>query len=81
MAKAQAFPKVKTIGTIVGFGKKKGCCDFKLAGVKITGTQFEKLGDMIDEGDPVDITLQKRQATMAAVKETGSAASIPFEED
>lgn len=65
MAQTQAFPKVKTTGTVTDFTKKKGSCNFKLSGVKIGGEQFEHIADMIDEGDPVTVTLQKKQSTMA----------------
>jgi hypothetical protein len=75
MAK-ETFPNVKTVGTITEFKKKKGCADFKLVGVKITGSQFERIGDMIDEGDPVDVTLQVKQATLAESGKKSMAQTV-----
>jgi hypothetical protein len=64
MANKETFPKIKTEAKVTEFKKKKGCCDFKLVDAEITGSQFEKISDIIDEGDAVLVTLQKKQGTL-----------------
>jgi len=63
MAK-EAFAKIKTTAKINDFHKKKGGVDLKFHDMKITGSQYERLSDMMDDGQPVTITIEVKQATL-----------------
>lgn len=63
MAK-ETFAKIKTTAKINDFHKKKGGVTLKFSDMKITGSQYETLSDMMDDGQSILITLEVKQPSL-----------------
>ncbi len=62
--KTGTFPKTKFKAKVVECKAKENSCEIKLSKIELTGGQYERVKDIMDEGDLVFVTFQAEQGTL-----------------